>query len=256
MLSQIRWLQKPSFESNIEPIQRKIMPEDLPQTPFSFGPSDVSELAENPEQRCPCVLLLDTSGSMAGLPIQELNQALKAFQEELAADTLGRKRVELALVTFGPVKLQTDFVVAENFLPPDLTASGDTPMGAAIELAIELVARRKEVIRQHLGPTMCLRPWIFLITDGGPTDPWQNAAASVHAGDNDERKAFSFFAVGVQGAKMEILSQISRRPPVLLDGLRFRDMFVWLSSSLSGIARSQPGAAVPMAPPDWTSVSS
>lgn len=256
MLSQIRWLQKPSFESNIELIQRKIMPEDLPQTPFSFGPSDVSELAENPEQRCPCVLLLDTSGSMAGLPIQELNQALKAFQEELAADTLGRKRVELALVTFGPVKLQTDFVVAENFLPPDLTASGDTPMGAAIELAIELVARRKEVIRQHLGPTMCLRPWIFLITDGGPTDPWQNAAASVHAGDNDERKAFSFFAVGVQGAKMEILSQISRRPPVLLDGLRFRDMFVWLSSSLSGIARSQPGAAVPMAPPDWTSVSS
>jgi len=256
MLSLIRWLQKPSFESNIELIQRKIMPEDLPQTPFSFGPSDVSELAENPEQRCPCVLLLDTSGSMAGLPIQELNQALKAFQEELAADTLGRKRVELALVTFGPVKLQTDFVVAENFLPPDLTASGDTPMGAAIELAIELVARRKEVIRQHLGPTMCLRPWIFLITDGGPTDPWQNAAASVHAGDNDERKAFSFFAVGVQGAKMEILSQISRRPPVLLDGLRFRDMFVWLSSSLSGIARSQPGAAVPMAPPDWTSVSS
>jgi uncharacterized protein YegL len=232
------------------------MSEELEQTPFSFGPSDPSELAENPEQRCPCVLLLDTSGSMAGLPIQELNRGLKAFQEELAADTLGRKRVELAIVTFGPVKLLTDFVVAENFQPPELTAEGDTPMGAAIELAIELVTRRKEVIRQHLGPTMCLRPWIWLMTDGGPTDAWQNAAASVRAGDNDDRKAFSFFAVGVQGANMDILNQISRRPPVSLDGLRFRDMFVWLSSSLSGIAKSQPGAAVPMAPPDWTSVSS
>ena len=113
-------------------------------------------------------------------------------------------------------------------------------MGAAIELAIEMVTRRKEVIRQHLGPTMCLRPWIWLMTDGGPTDHWQNAAASVKAGDNDERKAFSFFAVGVQGANMEILSQISRRPPVSLDGLRFRDMFVWLSSSRSSSRLSRP----------------
>jgi uncharacterized protein YegL len=234
------------------------MSKEIEQTPFSFGPSDVSELAENPEQRCPCVLLLDTSSSMAGRPIQELNQGLKAFQEELAADALARKRVELALVTFGPVKLQTDFVLAENFQPPELTAEGDTPMGAAIELAIELVTRRKEVIRQHLGPTMCLRPWIWLITDGGPTDEggWQKAAASVRAGDNAERKAFSFFAVGVQGANMNILNQISQRPPVSLDGLRFRDMFVWLSSSLSCLAKSQPGVAVPMAPPDWTSVSS
>lgn len=232
------------------------MSEDISQTRFSFGPSDTSELAENSEQRCPCVLLLDTSASMAGHPIHELNEGLKAFQEELAADSLARKRVELALVTFGPVNLLTDFVVAENFQPPELRADGNTPMGEAIELAIELVTRRKEVIRQHLGPTMCLRPWIFLITDGGPTDPWQNAAASVRAGDNDERKAFSFFAVGVKGANMEILSQISRRPPVALDGLRFRDMFVWLSSSLSGIAKSQPGADVTLPPPSWTSVSS
>ncbi len=232
------------------------MTHDFSQTPFVFGPSDASELAENPEQRCPCVLLLDTSGSMGGRPIQQLNEGLRAFQEELAADSLARKRVELAVVTFGPAKIVTDFVIAENFQAPELTASGDTPMGAAIEMAIEMVANRKSVIRQHLGPTMCLRPWIWLMTDGGPTDSWHNAAASVRAGDNDERKAFSFFAVGVQGANMDVLSQISTRPPVSLDGLRFRDMFVWLSSSLSGIAKSQPGAAVALEPPTWGSVSS
>ena len=232
------------------------MSESIEQTPFSFGPSDATELAENPEQRCPCVLLLDTSGSMAGLPIKELNEGLKAFQEELAADSLARKRVEIALVTFGPVKLETDFVTAENFEPPVLSAGGDTPMGAAVQLAIELVARRKDVIRQHLGPTMCLRPWIFLVTDGGPTDEWHSAATKVNEGDNDQKKAFSFWAVGVRGANMSVLSQISRREPVSLDGLRFRDMFVWLSSSLSGVAKSQPGVQVPLTAPDWTSVSS
>lgn len=232
------------------------MSEPIEQTPFSFGPSDATELAENPEQRCPCVLLLDTSGSMAGPPIKELNEGLRAFQEELAADSLARKRVEIALVTFGPVKLETDFVTAENFEPPLLSAGGDTPMGAAVQLAIELVARRKDVIRQHLGPTMCLRPWIFLVTDGGPTDEWHSAATKVQEGDNDQKKAFSFWAVGVRGANMDVLSQISRRPPVSLDGLRFRDMFVWLSSSLSGVAKSQPGAQIQLSAPDWTSVSS
>jgi uncharacterized protein YegL len=236
--------------------QDEEMSDAIEQTPFSFGPSDVNELAENPEQRCPCVLLLDTSGSMAGEPIAQLNEGLRSLQEELAADSLARKRVELALVTFGPVKLESDFVTAENFTPPTLHASGDTPMGSAIKLAIEMVARRKDTIRNHLGPTMCLRPWIFLVTDGGPTDEWQTAASKVHEGDNDQKKAFSFWAVGVQSANMQVLSQISKRPPVTLDGLRFRDMFVWLSSSLSGVAKSQPGTQLLLPAPDWTTVSS
>jgi uncharacterized protein YegL len=191
---------------------------------------------------------------MAGKAISELNDGLQAFQDALSADSLSRKRVEIAIVTFGPVKLESDFIIAEKFVPPTLTASGKTPIGEAIKTGIELVTRRKEVIRQNLGPTMCLRPWIWLITDGGPTDQWQEAAALVKAGDNDSKKAFSFFAVGVQGANMEILNQISSRPAVNLDGLRFKDMFVWLSSSLSGIAKSQPGTNVPLQQPDWTSI--
>lgn len=230
------------------------MSENLQQTPFTFGPTEATELAENPEQRCPCVLLLDTSSSMAGKPISELNDGLVAFQDALASDSLGRKRVEIAIVTFGPVQVQSDFTIAEKFAPPTLTAGGKTPMGEAIQTAIDMVTRRKEVIRQNLGPTMCLRPWIWLMTDGGPTDEWQAAAEQIKAGDNDAKKAFSFFAVGVQGANMDILNKISARPAVSLDGLRFKDMFVWLSSSLSGIAKSQPGTSVPLQQPDWTSI--
>ena len=71
---------------------------DLEQIPFS----DV-EFADNPEPRCPCVLLLDTSYSMSGEKIAELNRGLERFAEELRSDAMTAKRVEVAIVSFGPV---------------------------------------------------------------------------------------------------------------------------------------------------------
>ena len=62
-----------------------------------------SDFASNPEPRCPCILLLDVSGSMSGRPINELNAGLVTFRDELLADPLALKRVELGIVTFGPV---------------------------------------------------------------------------------------------------------------------------------------------------------
>src|SRR5579872_1815047 len=101
------------------------------QTPFG-----ATEFAENPEPRCPCILLLDTSGSMKGEPISELNRGLSTFRDELTSDSLAAKRVEVAVITFGPVKIQYDFQTADIFQPAALKASGETPMGAAIEQAI------------------------------------------------------------------------------------------------------------------------
>lgn len=70
---------------------------DLDQVPFG-----AAEFADNPEPRCPCLLLLDTSGSMRGAAIAELNEGLITFKDELAADSLAMKRVELAVVYFRP----------------------------------------------------------------------------------------------------------------------------------------------------------
>jgi uncharacterized protein with von Willebrand factor type A (vWA) domain len=48
-------------------------------TSFDQVPFDASEFVDNPEPRCPCLLLLDTSASMAGRRINELNAGLETF---------------------------------------------------------------------------------------------------------------------------------------------------------------------------------
>lgn len=219
---------------------------DLDQSPFTF-----SEFTENPEPRCACLLLLDTSGSMGGAPIRELNEGLRAFKEELSQDSLAMKRVEIAVVSFGPVKVETDFQTVDIWQPPHLSASGDTPMGAAIAKGLEMLRQRKDQYRANA--IEVFRPWVFLMTDGGPTDQWQQAADMVRQGEAS--KGFAFFGVGVEGANMEILGKICVRAPVKLAGLKFKDMFAWLSSSLSSVSSSQPGTTVQIAPPTgWSEV--
>ena len=202
----------------------------------------------NPEPRCPCVLLLDTSGSMGGNPITELNAGLQVFKQSLCADDLTMLRVEVAVITFGgAVDIVQDFVTADQFQPPHLSVQGDTPMGSAINVALDhLDARKQNYQRSGLG---YFRPWVFLITDGAPTDGdlWRTAAQRVHK--EEAAKKVAFFAVGVEGADVNVLKQISQRQPVSLRGLNFREMFVWLSNSLIKVSHSEPDAEIPLQSP-------
>lgn len=213
---------------------------------------ETHDFADNPEPRCPCVLLLDVSGSMTGCPLDELNVGLTTFKDELTTDSLAMKRVEIGIVTFGPVKVALPFTSATNFIPPHLQAQGATPMGEAIVQALNMLSDRKKDYRSN--GISYYRPWVFLITDGEPTDSWKEAAEAIREGEAS--KQFAFFAIGIKGANMDVLRQISiAREPLSLDGLKFRELFSWLSSSLQSVSKSTVGSDVPLASPKgWASV--
>ena len=213
------------------------------------------EFADNPEPRCACVLLLDTSGSMRGEAIAALNAGLKSFKEELVQDSLAARRVEVAIVTFGgEVKVVQEFVTADEFTPPTLEASGLTPMGAGIQKSFELLEARKAQYKAN--GVAYYRPWIFLITDGAPEgEPDQAIAdATQRIKAAEAAKGVAFFSVGVQHADMQGLTELSPRAPLKLQGLHFVELFVWLSRSTQQVANSKVDEQVALPPVNWGAV--
>ena len=215
---------------------------------------EVVDFAENPEPRCPCVLLLDTSGSMQGAPIEALNQGLLSFKDELTKNPLASRRVEVSIVTFDSnINVVQDFVTADQFTPPILTAQGLTTMGAGIHKSLDLIQERKAQYRSN--GVAYYRPWIFMITDGEPQGEPDEAVeqASQRLQGDETNKRVAFFSVGVENANMARLSQLAVRTPLKLNGLNFVEMFVWLSASMSAVSHSKVDEQVALPPIGWGS---
>lgn len=216
---------------------------------------EVVEFAENPEPRCPCVLLLDTSGSMQGVALDSLNQGLQSFKEELTKNSLAARRVEVAVVTFDShVNVVQDFVTADQFSPPMLTAQGLTSMGAGIHKTLDMIQERKAQYRAN--GIAYYRPWVFMITDGEPQGEFEDVVeqAARRLQEDEARKRVAFFTVGVDNANMTRLTQIAVRTPLKLQGLNFVEMFVWLSASMSAVSHSKVDEQVALPPIGWGSV--
>ncbi len=223
--------------------------------PDTLQLDEVVEFAENPEPRCPCVLLLDTSGSMHGEAIEALNQGLLSFKDELVNNSLASRRVEVAVVTFDSmVNVAQDFVTADQFQPPILTAQGLTNMGSGINKALDMIQERKEQYRAN--GIAYYRPWIFMITDGEPQGELDQVVeqATQRLQTDEANKRVAFFSVGVENANMTRLSQIAVRTPLKLNGLNFIEMFVWLSASMSAVSHSQVDEQVALPPIGWGTV--
>lgn len=224
---------------------------------------DRIEIANPQQPHCATVLLLDTSGSMQGGKITALTEGLTVFKEDVSTDELASKRLDLAVITFGDgVCVTHDFSSIVDFEPPTLSADGYTPMGEAILKAIELIEQRKQQYKDK--GIDYYRPWIFMITDGDPTDMqpgdpmWNDVIRKVHDGENN--KKFMFFAVAVEPANTELLKQIAppNRPPIMLKQGRFKDLFNWLSKSQSKVSSSKVGEQVALENPvaaGWAAVS-
>ena len=222
----------------------------IEQVPFG-----TNDFAENPEPRVPCVLLLDTSSSMTGQPIAELNAGLGVYREELLSDSLAAKRVEVAVVTFGgEVATPVDFTTAESFNPPVLEPNADTPMGAAIHRAIEMVTDRKATYRAN--GIAFYRPWIFLITDGAR--PTSGRAPLSESSRAKRARPFRSLLSGRRGRHERAGQDRHARTPAAQRAAVPRLVPVAFSNSQQSVSRSTPGEDVPLdnpATPDgWAAV--
>ena len=212
----------------------------------------------NPNQRTPCVLVLDASGSMSGQPIDELNAGLVEFENSLKADPAALTRVQVAIICVGGPKdnasLLLDWTDCTNFKAFELVASGGTPLAEGILLAHEAIERGKQGLRA--AGISYTRPWMFVISDGEPTshDPlWQKAVQETI--DAQKQRKVEVFPIAVQGANVQKMGQISHRPVISLEGLKFRELFVWLTGSLTAAAQSRPGDEVKLPSTDpWRNV--
>ena len=204
----------------------------------------------NPNQRTPCVLVLDASGSMETMGssgksrIQALNEGVRVLEQALREDDAAFTRVQLAIVSVGgpanEAEVMMDWTDVENFQAFPLRSGGTTPLGKGLQLGLDLVEEGKQNLKA--AGISYTRPWMMVITDGDPTDDsilWATAAKACKSAEAAKR--VEIFCIGVEGANLQTLSEISTKPPLMLDGIKFRELFIWLSSSLSAASRSRPG---------------
>ncbi len=223
-------------------------------------PIEAPRIAAANEPHLACVLLLDTSGSMAGDAINSLNKSINNFKEQLAKDAMAMKRVDVCIITFddAPTVVQ-EFTPICEMEPVTLTAGGLTAMGAAINVAIDKVKDRNRFYAEQGTP--CFKPWIFMITDGAPTDSIEAAAARIAAEESKgEHGKLKFWALGVPGFDATALHTLTKRVMALTD-TDFSGIFDWLSASMATISVSQPGleanavsqlpANAQIVPADW-----
>jgi uncharacterized protein YegL len=148
---------------------------------------------------------------MTGEPIEELQMGVRMFFDAIRQDEVAQYSAEIAIITFGgEVEKALDFYAINRQQIPKLCARGLTPMGGALDLALNLLeARKGEYSRAGVD---YYQPWLVLMTDS---------------------------------ANMDELAQLSpNRPPLKLKGLNFREFFLWLSQSVSRVSQSIPGESV------------
>jgi len=232
-----------------------------------------AESAENFEQKCLCVLVLDVSGSMREIvdesdiqytgetvymdgkkynlvtggvmKLDLLNQGLQDFYKEIVSDETTSQRLELSIITFNDyVKVVQEPALPENVTIPMLEADGDTALADAVNEAIDKVEARKKWYKETGQPYY--RPWIILMTDGVPNKGQDIDSLAQRIKRDTAAKKYAFLPVGVEGADMDVLQKIegSGMKATMLKGMRFAQFFKWLSASMGTVTKAEEGQEV------------
>lgn len=203
---------------------------------------------QNPnEPHLACVLLVDTSSSMLGEPIDNLNDAINRFKEETSMDEVAKKRIDISIIEFNSTaKVVQDFTPISQMEPVKLYTQGTTAMADGINLAIDKVKERNKFYNQMGTP--CFKPWIFMITDGYP-DNGQDMDGVAQRIKLEESKGsvgkLKFFSLGVGNYDKNTLFKLSKRV-IELRNTNFSTIFNWMSDSMVAISLSHVGDEAPL----------
>ena len=218
------------------------------------SPLSEVDLIENPESRLACVVVVDTSNSMSGEPIREVNAGVRRLNQEIAKDELTLSRAEICIIAY-----DSQWAVVQHFGDEldyentELTASGGTKMAAPIQGALDLIEERKAQYRSHGIPYY--RPILMLLTDGYPEhdSPEEIGRAASRIKEMQSDHHLTFFAIGTAQADMNLLNSLSNTPARKLDGTKFVELFQWLSNSITAISQSTMGERVQLPSTDaWS----
>lgn len=208
-------------------------------------------LIDNSDERAPLVLVLDCSGSMLEEnKIGLLNDGLKTLEAELKKDPITARCGRVLVISFGGennVEIMGDWTDAMDFTPPALVAGGLTPMGAAMRCALDEIEAQKGQMRT--AGVSYKRPIVLLLSDGEPTDAWQQVAADCKSAEAAHKVNIMPIGIGSQ-ANRDILGAFSAKGALNLSGLKFNELFIWLSRSIQAVSRAATGATVQLNPVD------
>lgn len=212
------------------------------------------EQPRNKDQKCPVVLVLDTSGSMSGQPIDELNKALVSLKDEILNDPVLSQRLEVGIVCFDDdarVEKPIDLLSPDSSMPT-LEIGGLTNVVSGMNKAMEIVEERKAFYKSNQEPYY--RPYIVLFTDGAPTNtPEEIEELDQRIQNLSDNKKFVFIPFGVAGADMELLAKLAAQTSdqrlankavayQMTSVEKFGDIFSFVSASI-GAAIDKGGSA-------------
>ena len=207
--------------------------ENLEQRDFNETPKIINAS----ESHMALVFLLDTSGSMGGDPIRDLNAGLNRFKADVCKDKQTRDILDVAIIEFNSShRVVEDFVPVEYMKEVNLVASGGTNMAPAIETALDMVNERSKFYRNS--GSVPYKPWVILISDGAPTDDISNAVKRI--GDMEEYGKLSFRSLGVEGYDSKVLHRLSGNKVFKLNGTDFTSFFDWVTKSMRSVSQSSP----------------
>lgn len=202
-------------------------------------------------RRLPVYLLIDTSGSMKGEPIESVKVGIEAMLSTLRSDPYALDTVSISIITFDrEVKQVLPLTPIDQIQMPEITTpeSGPTHTGAALEMLCERVdAEVRKSTPDQKGDWM---PILFLMTDGKPSDLMVYKAAV----EQVKRRHFSSIVALAAGPKARTDELLLLTDMVYqidtMDGTAFMKFFKWVSGIIEEGGKSI-GATddLPLPPP-------